>query len=181
VWPPGRRLSSGMPCSSKTITRHSPALVCPGDTRRTPLGRPTRGSRRRIPHGWRLPGARRQLRLVRPILPQRYVSLRRQASPLEVLAQLQRTRTLFTRAQLDAARAEFVRHEEEAYTVLTEAQLDAAAAGRLRRTWTRSTRSSKATSVSTCRWWSPTTRASISTRDRLGLHAPMPSLRVEHP
>jgi len=43
---------------------------------------------------------------------------------LEVLAQLQRTRTLFTRAQLDAARAEFVRHEEEAYTVLTEAQLD---------------------------------------------------------
>ena len=43
---------------------------------------------------------------------------------LEVLAQLQRTRTLFTRAQLDAARAEFVRHKEEAYTVLTEAQLD---------------------------------------------------------
>jgi hypothetical protein len=43
---------------------------------------------------------------------------------LEVLGQLQRTRTLFTRAQLDAARAEFVRHKQEAYTVLTEAQLD---------------------------------------------------------
>jgi hypothetical protein len=45
---------------------------------------------------------------------------------LEVLGQLQRTRTLFTRAQLDAARDEFVRHKEEAYTVLTEAQLDGA-------------------------------------------------------
>lgn len=43
---------------------------------------------------------------------------------LEVLGQLQRTRTLFTRAQLDAARAEFVRHKEEAYAVLAEAQLD---------------------------------------------------------
>jgi hypothetical protein len=43
---------------------------------------------------------------------------------LEVLGQLQRTRTLFTRAQLDAARAEFVGHKEEAYAVLTEAQLD---------------------------------------------------------
>ena len=43
---------------------------------------------------------------------------------LEVLAQLQRTRTLFTRAQLDEARAEFMRHKEEAYVVLTEGQLD---------------------------------------------------------
>jgi hypothetical protein len=43
---------------------------------------------------------------------------------LEVLAQLQRTRTLFTRAQLDTVRAEFVTHKEEAYAVLTEAQLD---------------------------------------------------------
>jgi hypothetical protein len=43
---------------------------------------------------------------------------------VEVLAQLQRSRTLFTRAQLDAARAEFVAHKEEAYRVLTEAQLD---------------------------------------------------------
>jgi hypothetical protein len=43
---------------------------------------------------------------------------------LEVLAQLQRTRTLFTRAQLDAVRAEFVTHKDEAYSVLTEAHLD---------------------------------------------------------
>jgi len=43
---------------------------------------------------------------------------------LEVLAQLQRTRTLFTRAQLDAVRAEFMTHKDEAYRVLTEAQLD---------------------------------------------------------
>jgi hypothetical protein len=48
---------------------------------------------------------------------------------LEVLAQLQRTRTLFTRAQLDAARAEFVRHKQEAYTVLADAQLDDAGRG----------------------------------------------------
>jgi len=45
---------------------------------------------------------------------------------LEVLAQLQRARTLFTRAQLDATRAEFVMHKKEAYAVLTESQLDAA-------------------------------------------------------
>jgi len=45
---------------------------------------------------------------------------------LEVLAQLQRTRSLFTRAQLDTVRAEFVRHKEEAYRVLTEAQMDEA-------------------------------------------------------
>ena len=43
---------------------------------------------------------------------------------LEVLAQLQRARTLFTRAQLDATRAEFVSHKKEAYAALTEAQLD---------------------------------------------------------
>ena len=43
---------------------------------------------------------------------------------LEVLAQLQRTRTLFTRAQLDTVRAEFMTHKGEAYAVLTEAQLD---------------------------------------------------------
>jgi len=43
---------------------------------------------------------------------------------VKVLAQLQRTRTLFTRAQLDATRAEFMRHKEEAYAVLAEAQLD---------------------------------------------------------
>jgi hypothetical protein len=42
----------------------------------------------------------------------------------EVLAQLQRARTLFTRAQLDAARTEFVKHKKEAYAVLTAAQLD---------------------------------------------------------
>jgi hypothetical protein len=43
---------------------------------------------------------------------------------VKVLAQLQRTRTLFTRAQLDATRAEFVRHKQEAYAVLADAQLD---------------------------------------------------------
>jgi hypothetical protein len=43
---------------------------------------------------------------------------------LEVLGQLQRTRSLFTRAQLDAARAEFVRHKPDAYAVLAVAQLD---------------------------------------------------------
>ena len=43
---------------------------------------------------------------------------------VEVLAQLQRTRTLFTRAQLDAARTEFVTHKKEAYAVLNDAQLD---------------------------------------------------------
>jgi hypothetical protein len=43
---------------------------------------------------------------------------------VEVLAQLQRSRTLFTRAQLDATRAEFVRHKQKAYAVLADAQLD---------------------------------------------------------
>lgn len=43
---------------------------------------------------------------------------------LEVLGQLQRTRTLFARPQLDATRAEFVSRKEEAYDVLTKAQLD---------------------------------------------------------
>jgi hypothetical protein len=43
---------------------------------------------------------------------------------LEVLGQLQRTRTLFTRAQLDAARAEFVRYKKDAYAALADAQLD---------------------------------------------------------
>ena len=43
---------------------------------------------------------------------------------VEVLAQLQRTRTLFTRAQLEATRAEFISHKEDAYAVLAEAQLD---------------------------------------------------------
>jgi hypothetical protein len=43
---------------------------------------------------------------------------------VEVLAQLQRARSLFTRAQLDATRAEFVSHKREAYAVLTGAQLD---------------------------------------------------------
>jgi len=45
---------------------------------------------------------------------------------VEVLAQLQRARSLFTRAQLDATRSEFVRHKEEAYAVLREAQVDEA-------------------------------------------------------
>ena len=43
---------------------------------------------------------------------------------LEVLGQLQRARTLFTRAQLDAARAEFVSYKDDAYAALTDAQLD---------------------------------------------------------
>jgi len=47
------------------------------------------------------------------------------AAETEVLAQVQRTRTLFGRAELDAARAEFVRRKTDAYRVLDEASLDA--------------------------------------------------------
>jgi hypothetical protein len=45
---------------------------------------------------------------------------------LEVLGQLQRARTLFTRAQLDMTRSEFVKHKADAYAVLADAQLDGA-------------------------------------------------------
>jgi hypothetical protein len=43
---------------------------------------------------------------------------------VEVLAQLQHARTLFTRAQLDSTRAEFVKYKADAYAALTDAQLD---------------------------------------------------------
>ena len=43
---------------------------------------------------------------------------------LEVLSQLERARTLFTRAQLNATRAEFVRYKKDAYAALADAQLD---------------------------------------------------------
>jgi hypothetical protein len=42
----------------------------------------------------------------------------------EVVAQLQRTRSLFTRAELDAARAEFVSHKADAYHALEQSSLD---------------------------------------------------------
>jgi hypothetical protein len=49
-------------------------------------------------------------------------------SPIEVavLAQVQRTRTLFSRAQLDATRAEFVKQKPKAYETLKQGELDAA-------------------------------------------------------
>lgn len=43
---------------------------------------------------------------------------------IEVFSQLQRARTLFTREQLDAARAEFVSRKNAAYGVLSDASLD---------------------------------------------------------
>ena len=45
---------------------------------------------------------------------------------IEVLAQVQRTRSLFSRAELDAARAEFVKHKADAYRVLEQSALDPA-------------------------------------------------------
>jgi len=54
-----------------------------------------------------------------------FVSSRSQPE-IEVLAQLQRTRTLFTRNELDAARAEFVQRKAEAYRALESAGLDPA-------------------------------------------------------
>jgi hypothetical protein len=42
----------------------------------------------------------------------------------EVIAQVQRTRSLFTRAELDAARADFVAHKPHAYRLLEQASLD---------------------------------------------------------
>jgi hypothetical protein len=43
----------------------------------------------------------------------------------EVLAQVQRTRSLFSRAELDAARAEFVKRKGDAYRTLEQSGLDA--------------------------------------------------------
>jgi hypothetical protein len=43
---------------------------------------------------------------------------------VEVLAQVQRTRSLFARADLDAARAEFMQHKDAAYKTLASATLD---------------------------------------------------------
>jgi hypothetical protein len=45
---------------------------------------------------------------------------------VEVVAQLQRARNLFNRAELDAARAEFIQHKADAYRTLETAALDAA-------------------------------------------------------
>ena len=50
----------------------------------------------------------------------------RSAAAVEVLAQVQRTRTLFRRADLDAARAEFVKRKPAAYQALAAATIDAA-------------------------------------------------------
>jgi len=46
------------------------------------------------------------------------------AAETEVIAQVQRTRTLFSRRELDAARGEFVKRKSEAYRALDEASLD---------------------------------------------------------
>jgi hypothetical protein len=43
---------------------------------------------------------------------------------IEVIAQLQRTRSLFTRSELDAARAEFIARKQKVYQVLDAATLD---------------------------------------------------------
>jgi hypothetical protein len=43
---------------------------------------------------------------------------------IEVTAQLQRLRSLFGRAELDAARASFIAQKDQAYAVLTQADLD---------------------------------------------------------
>jgi len=45
---------------------------------------------------------------------------------IEVLAQVQRTRALFSRADLDAARADFVKRKPDAYRALGSATIDAA-------------------------------------------------------
>ena len=45
---------------------------------------------------------------------------------IEVLAQVQRTRALFSRADLDAARADFVKRKPDAYRALASTPIDAA-------------------------------------------------------
>jgi hypothetical protein len=54
-----------------------------------------------------------------------FVASRSQAE-VEVLAQVQRTRTLFSRADLDAARADFVKRKPAAYQALASAKIDPA-------------------------------------------------------
>jgi hypothetical protein len=54
-----------------------------------------------------------------------FVAARSQAE-VEVLAQVQRARSLFTRDELNAARAEFVKRKADAYQVLEAATLDPA-------------------------------------------------------
>ena len=51
---------------------------------------------------------------------------------IEVLGQVQRTRTLFPRAVLDATRAEFVRRKADAYRAFDDAPLDALGRQRIR-------------------------------------------------
>ena len=50
----------------------------------------------------------------------------RSQTEVEVLAQVQRTRALFNRAELDAARADFVKRKSDAYRALAGATIDAA-------------------------------------------------------
>jgi hypothetical protein len=50
----------------------------------------------------------------------------RSHTDIEVLAQVQRTRTLFTRADLDATRSEFLKRKAHAYQALENAPLDSA-------------------------------------------------------
>src|SRR5262249_7965248 len=51
---------------------------------------------------------------------------------IEVISQLQRTRTLFPRALLDSTRRHFVQHKGDAYRTLEQADLDPAGAQRIR-------------------------------------------------
>jgi hypothetical protein len=46
------------------------------------------------------------------------------AVQIEAISQVQQTRSLFTRAELDAARARFKRHQADAYRVLDQASVD---------------------------------------------------------
>jgi hypothetical protein len=50
----------------------------------------------------------------------------RSQTEVEVLAQVQRTRALFRRSELDAARADFVKRKSDAYRALAGATIDAA-------------------------------------------------------
>jgi hypothetical protein len=56
----------------------------------------------------------------------------RSHTEIEVLAQVQRTRTLFNRADLDATRGEFVKWKAQAYQALESARLDSAGARQAR-------------------------------------------------
>jgi hypothetical protein len=66
------------------------------------------------------------------VFSEAFVASKSQAD-VEVIAQVQRARSLFTRDELDAARASFVAHKAEAYRLLDAATLDAAGRQHARR------------------------------------------------